>query len=724
MDITAEQTIANEAPAPVTPSPLQNESSTLEPFNAESTGEVSRPDNKRSLMEDTGELEHVTDAFLKYKDVVFEWSKALNEIQANAVSALMHTKSQDLPDHPLRIPGRDGIPLYLGIEKNGKQRLLFSLKQVEYIQYYIHEMRLLNPTWIEHLSRLSTGETTSADEPDLGPNEDEWVPLPACIYRRNEFDSIEEATFSSSAEVKRFLSRTSRANKRIEKELALAKMTPEEQRYEQVREEAFEDNNTFGPGLRRRPEKQGNAAALRRREGLEEEEEDQEAGWGGFAPPKIGFGEEDSIVPSITVNESQIAADSQLGSQQKNGMADEMKVKDLNLGVEEPPVQTPPEVASRPDTRRKQIPQGLPPLSEPAATTYTSEHYYHAQQAVALAAAGGLLGAQTRQDQSYSRPVEPSQEAAVGRSLFFALNITTWEADDDVVLEVGWSAIWFQKRIVGDELDDLNELGYEEIRDNGHIIVQDHLLSKFNGTWKPDHRHEYLFGTSLPIPEKDVAAAVQKQIDDLSAKAGGGPIYIVLHSPDADRKELEKLRLKTSRWDKRLKAPGAEYPSYASTAGVGKYFVIDTGVLFAAIEHDDTPPVPLCTKKSLEEVASIMFGGDENRTPMRFGNAGNDAFYTLEVFLALVSGPSLAEMRADFDHNVIASPTIVSKELELKADHKVDEIRAIDPEVENVSTVEIAIPETGEDEEEDYSDDDRIAGVFYDDEDGNMVKLE
>lgn len=56
-----------------------------------------------------------------------------------------------------------------------------SLRQLEYTQYYVHEMRLADPVWTGHLANGHKDQATEADK-DLGPPEyppgEEWVPLP------------------------------------------------------------------------------------------------------------------------------------------------------------------------------------------------------------------------------------------------------------------------------------------------------------------------------------------------------------------------------------------------------------------------------------------------------------------------------------------------------------------------------------------------------------------
>ena len=65
----------------------------------------------------------------------------------------------------------------------GCVRLSLSLLQLEYLQYYIHEMRLADPVWAAHLALAEdTTLDLGRDKEDLGtagyPPGEEWVPLP------------------------------------------------------------------------------------------------------------------------------------------------------------------------------------------------------------------------------------------------------------------------------------------------------------------------------------------------------------------------------------------------------------------------------------------------------------------------------------------------------------------------------------------------------------------
>jgi len=97
-------------------------------------------------------------------------------------------------------------------------------------------------------------------------------------------------------------------------------------------------------------------------------------------------------------------------------------------------------------------------------TNFSSEYHFYAQQALILASVGGLAGAHD----GNSKEDEKSEEALVpiGRSLFISLKITTWEEDENVILEVGWAAIWWQEKLEVVAKDEGSR--YEEMRDFGH----------------------------------------------------------------------------------------------------------------------------------------------------------------------------------------------------------------------------------------------------------------
>ncbi|QRW02239.1 hypothetical protein RhiLY_01236 [Ceratobasidium sp. AG-Ba] len=69
------------------------------------------------------------------------WRVTDNLSDRSALKAFLHTDaliSEECPWHP----GKRGVELYMGTIHNGESRLLFSLKQISYLSYWLHAMKL------------------------------------------------------------------------------------------------------------------------------------------------------------------------------------------------------------------------------------------------------------------------------------------------------------------------------------------------------------------------------------------------------------------------------------------------------------------------------------------------------------------------------------------------------------------------------------------------------
>lgn len=75
-----------------------------------------------------------------------------------------------------------GSALTIVTDKAGNTRLSFSLRQLEYIQYYIHETRMADPVWVKHITSLGDLDKSHPSDAEVGPPEypegEEWLPLP------------------------------------------------------------------------------------------------------------------------------------------------------------------------------------------------------------------------------------------------------------------------------------------------------------------------------------------------------------------------------------------------------------------------------------------------------------------------------------------------------------------------------------------------------------------
>jgi hypothetical protein len=106
-----------------------------------------------------------------------------------------------------------------------------------------------------------------------------------------------------------------------------------------------------------------------------------------------------------------------------------------------------------------------PSILEKAEPDTPIEHYYYAEQALLLASGGGLVGALHQLGETAPEGDPNEDEKKIGRSLFLALDIVTSEADESVVLEIGWAAIWWQSVKADDPKGE-----FEPIRDQGHFM--------------------------------------------------------------------------------------------------------------------------------------------------------------------------------------------------------------------------------------------------------------
>ena len=65
----------------------------------------------------------------------------------------------------------------IGTVEGGKQNLLFSLKQIQYLQYYIHHFSLADPRVVKELTAggaIDWPEECNFDQVKV----DNWIPLP------------------------------------------------------------------------------------------------------------------------------------------------------------------------------------------------------------------------------------------------------------------------------------------------------------------------------------------------------------------------------------------------------------------------------------------------------------------------------------------------------------------------------------------------------------------
>lgn len=134
------------------------------------------------------------------------------------------------------------------------------------------------------------------------------------------------------------------------------------------------------------------------------------------------------------------------------------------------PNQSKLKVEVEPDTSTGPTTLGMPAsvdAPEPPSN-FSSAYYNHARQALQLASVGGMFEAYKGLPEYASlMPSSAQGEPPIGRSLFISIRVVTWEMDAEVLLEVGWSALWFQEN-PGQVAE--GEDKYDELREQGHIM--------------------------------------------------------------------------------------------------------------------------------------------------------------------------------------------------------------------------------------------------------------
>ncbi|WWC67613.1 uncharacterized protein I206_101523 [Kwoniella pini CBS 10737] len=651
-------------------------------------------------------LELVTDGYYRHNDIVFSYLSKLSKPHADAMGSLIHGEALVHPNHPLRSPGDEGITLYIGIDKLGKPRLFWKIKQLQYLQYYIHEMRLTNPSWIEYhrkrqeLLQEEANETrvNALSKPSVEEGKHDWVPLPSYAIRGSDLDSVIPITFDSATVLKKVANQITKDGKAVDRNIRNGYPVKP---FHPNHWEAKKDDFTPGPGLRKGPEKQGRSdfANQNKNEGSEA------AGWGGFP---------------LSKNSVQLD-----GQDMEKGLTEPLAESEFPQNQSDPkPTLTTPDVST--------VSPPSPSCTSPFSSDLGASYHYHCQQAFITAICGGLLASMPASQQPTSDEDEENTimdiPPNIGRSLFIALCITKWEKDPKIVTEIGWCAVWWQKAVPDEEGSNGASSGYEEMRDMGHFVVQEHLIQKRNKDTQPDYKDDYLFGDSLPILEAKMGADIRRKIDELSAKAGNGPIYIITHSADGAEVDLKSVGLDISDTTINHQPDGWEVPPYMCASGCSAVFVINTATLFGSIENVSPMTIDGVryagrTKRSLQNIALTMFGNDPDRKPEKCGNAGNDAVYTLAIFIEVMTGATLPELRGDYANGQFPRSSTVTD-----GQDQPSSMRFGNPErPASDALLENDAGEAGQgvcDDEDDFLEDEMIKGIYYEDEDGNLIEMD
>ncbi|KAG0025071.1 hypothetical protein BGZ82_010230 [Podila clonocystis] len=168
---------------------------------------------------------------------------------------------------------------------------------------------------------------------------------------------------------------------------------------------------------------------------------------------------------------------------------------------------------------------------------------------------------------------------------FISVDIESYEQDHALILEIGWST-W--------------DTGLNKFADRHFAVLDYKHLS--NGRYVADRRDRFLFGETTWASLKDCITAFQEDLELAAQQNSQGSVVLIAHDMSSDENYLRRM--------------GVDFPP-----GMIKF---DTVEMNSARVSDSNIKTGL--GKLLDEV------GIENYS---LHNAGNDAHYTLELFLWL-----------------------------------------------------------------------------------------
>ncbi|KAI0773443.1 hypothetical protein BC629DRAFT_1291073 [Irpex lacteus] len=197
------------------------------------------------------------------------------------------------------------------------------------------------------------------------------------------------------------------------------------------------------------------------------------------------------------------------------------------------------------------------------------------------------------------------------RGTWLALDFESWERENSLLLEVGWSLVRWDAE-------------GKEVNEQVHLIVKERMQYQ-NGTYVQGNRDHYNFGQSEQIPKSAIKDRVRSVIDEARA---AGPLFLVFHDSSQDMKTLNTPELGGP-----LTGISYRLPDEAPSTGT---FIVDTVDLFAALEGNSS-----ANKRSLEQTCRQL----QVQPLENLHNAGNDAHYTMLALKSMASSGPLDSQR-------------------------------------------------------------------------------
>ncbi|GAA6008087.1 hypothetical protein JCM10207_007024 [Rhodosporidiobolus poonsookiae] len=209
-----------------------------------------------------------------------------------------------------------------------------------------------------------------------------------------------------------------------------------------------------------------------------------------------------------------------------------------------------------------------------------------------------------------------------------AVDLETWESDHNLITEVGIASVRLK---AGGTVEETAE----------HLIVAENA-DKRNGRYCPDARDLFQLGQSTTLPTASITAhlsslfaPVPPPTPSYSAALSSAssrppptaPLLLLLHDPRGDLVSLAQLDLKMHVFERAPLLPAPASPSWTDLSAPSA-FLLDTQRLYSGWTRRKK-------QAKLEDACSAL-GITLPGGSLIAHNAGNDAYFSLRLFLALM----------------------------------------------------------------------------------------
>ncbi|KAI7869177.1 hypothetical protein BDF14DRAFT_1880347 [Spinellus fusiger] len=185
--------------------------------------------------------------------------------------------------------------------------------------------------------------------------------------------------------------------------------------------------------------------------------------------------------------------------------------------------------------------------------------------------------------------------------VFISLDIEAYEKDHSILLEIGWSMY-----------DSKNDMFLDQ-----HYMINDyrHLT---NGTYVDDQKLKFQFGSSVWCGLKQAFEELRKDIDWAIERDGG--FALIGHGLASDLKYLEQQKFK---WPSKVRKEIKDRKSGSAIK------ILNTDTMYGVYINQQHNPPSLRNTLEFMDIESWCLH-----------NAGNDAHYTMELFMKIVEKAS------------------------------------------------------------------------------------